>query len=109
MLADARPGGALPPLDRAAIDAIESRERRGATRVGVGAPAPAAAAGDGGAWRFWLPLALVPVGGLVGFGAATLLGLRACSRMAIALGGGLALGATGAATISLMNKKGGSA
>lgn len=99
VLADARPNGPLPPLDRTEIARVEARTRNDQeTRVGAIQPS------DGGVWRFWLPLVLVPIGGLVGFGAATLLGLKACSRMAIALGGGLALGATGAATVSLMNK-----
>jgi len=105
VLADARPNGPLPPLNRAEIARVEAREARARgereTRVGVVAEIEPS---SGGIWKIWLPLILVPIGGLVGFGAATLLGLKACSRMAIALGGGLALGATGAATVSLMNK-----
>jgi hypothetical protein len=108
VLADARPGGRLPPLDRAEIERVEARESRThdeqrQTRVGAAAVSELSSGSSGGIWKIWLPLVLVPIGGLVGFGAATILGLKACSRMAIALGGGLALGATGAATISLMN------
>jgi hypothetical protein len=105
VLADARPDGALPPLVRAQIVALDApHDRRQASETRVGAEVPTSASADPYSWKIWLPLALVPIGGLVGFGAATLVGLKACSRMAITLGGGLALGAAGAATISLASR-----
>lgn len=102
VLADAREGGALPPIssailaERDARDASARSRSARETRVGV-----AASDASSGAWKIWIPLVLVPIGGVVGFGAATFLGLKACSRMAVALGGGLTLGAAGAAVISL--------
>lgn len=102
VLADARPGGPLPPVDRAAIARETSVDLESRTRVGAEVVSPSSSSWG---WRIWIPLVLVPVGGAVGFGVATLVGLRACARMAAAAAGGITLGAGSAAAISLSDGK----
>jgi hypothetical protein len=111
VLADARPGGALPPLDRAELARVDAalgrtstRSSASSTRVGAEVVSPPSRSWG---WRVWIPLALVPVGGAVGFGVATLVGLRACARMAVAAAGGVTLGAGTAAAIALGDAKDG--